>query len=118
ALAARRARTCPQSTLSPMSEPTAPSPLRFHAPYMEWAKTRPTPEIDLAGSNILACTIDDLPDARDAVAFGGANNNGYRPLMEGIAARYGVDVERVTPAGGTSGANFLVYAALLEPGDD
>jgi hypothetical protein len=34
---------------------------------MEWAKTRPAPDIDLAGSNILACSIDDLPDAREAV---------------------------------------------------
>ena len=85
---------------------------------MEWAKTRPHAEFDLAGSNILACTLDDLPDARDAVSLSGANDNGYRPLMSSIANRYGVDVERVTTATGTSGANFLVCAALLEPGDD
>jgi aspartate/methionine/tyrosine aminotransferase len=92
--------------------------LRYHAPYMEWAKTRPVPEIDLAGSNILACTLDDLPTAADALALGGSNDNGYRPLMEAIGARYAVDPDRVTTAGGTSGANFLVFAALLEPGDD
>src|SRR4051812_1773872 len=97
---------------------TSSCDIRYYAPYMEWAKTRPTPEIDLAGSNILACSLDDLPGARDAVALSGANDDGYRPLMEAIAARYGVDVGRVTTAGGTSGANFLVYAALLEPGDD
>jgi aspartate/methionine/tyrosine aminotransferase len=101
-----------------MSHPPTVTEMRYHAPYMEWAKTRPTPDIDLAGSNILACTIDDLPDAREAVAFNGANDNGYRPLMDAIAARYRVDPDRVTHAGGTSGANFLVYAALLEPGDD
>jgi aspartate/methionine/tyrosine aminotransferase len=94
------------------------STLRYHAPYMEWAKTRPVPEIDLAGSNILACTIDDLPAAADALSFSGANDNGYRPLMDAIGARYGVDPERVTTAGGTSGGNFLALAALLEPGDD
>ena len=38
--------------------------------------------------------------------------------MEAIGARYGVDPDRVTTAGGTSGANFLVYGALLEPGDE
>lgn len=92
--------------------------LRYHAPYMEWAKTRAVPEIDLAGSNILACTIDDLPAAADALALNGANDNGYRPLMDAIGARYGVDPDRVTTAGGTSGANFLVFAALLEPGDE
>jgi hypothetical protein len=85
---------------------------------MEWAKTRPVPEIDLAGSNILACTIDDLPTAADALELSGSNDNGYRPLVEAIAARYGVDPGRVTTAGGTSGANFLVFAALLEPGDE
>ena len=85
---------------------------------MEWAKTRPVPEIDLAGSNILACTLNDLPGAREALALEGANDNGYQPLVEAIAARYGVEPDRVTTAGGTSGANFLVFAAVLETGDD
>ncbi len=92
--------------------------IRYHAPYMEWAKTRPTPEIDLAGSNILACSLDDLPGARDAIALDGANDNGYRPLTEAIGARYGVDANLVTTAGGTGGANFLALAALLEAGDE
>src|SRR5215471_1615534 len=94
------------------------SALRYHAPYMEWAKTRPTPEFDLAGSNILACTLDDLPGARDAVSLSGANDTGYAPLVDAIAARYGVTADRITTAGGTAGANFFVFAALLEPGDD
>src|SRR3954470_18662650 len=85
---------------------------------MEWAKTRPAPEIDLAGSNILACSLEDLPGAADALSLSGANDNGYRPLTEAIGARYNVDPDHVTTAGGTSGANFLVFAALLEPGDE
>jgi hypothetical protein len=85
---------------------------------MEWAKTRPTPEFDLAGSNILACTLDDLTGAREAVSLSGANDTGYAPLADAIAARYGVTADRVTTASGTSGANFFVFAALLEPGDD
>ena len=92
--------------------------MKYHAPYMEWAKTRPVPDFDLAGSNILACTLDDLPTAADALSLSGVNDNGYPPLLDAIGARYGVDPERVTTAGGTSGANFLVFAALLEPGDD
>ena len=92
--------------------------MRYHAPYMEWAKTRPAAEFDLAGSNILACTLDDLPGAREAIALDGANDNGYRPLMDAIARRYGVDADRVTTAGGTAGANFLAFAALLEAGDE
>ena len=92
--------------------------MRYRAPYMEWAKTRPAARIDLAGSNILACSLDDLPGAANAISLSGANDNGYRPLTEAIGARYQVDPDRVTTAGGTSGANFLVFAALLEPGDD
>lgn len=93
-------------------------PLRFHAPYMEWAKSRPSPQFDLAGSNVLACTIDDVPGAREAAEFSGHNENGYAPLVDAIAHRYGVEPAQVTTAQGTSGANFLVCAALLEPGDD
>lgn len=85
---------------------------------MEWAKTRPAAEYDLAGSNILAATLEDLAGGREAVAFNGINNTGYAPLIEAIAARYGADPRRVTTATGTSGANFLVYAAMLEPGDE
>jgi aspartate/methionine/tyrosine aminotransferase len=85
---------------------------------MEWAKTRPAAEFDLAGSNILACTLEDLPGAREAVDLAGANDNGYRPLVEAIGARYGVDADRVTTAGGTAGANFFILAALLGPGDE
>jgi four helix bundle protein len=109
----------PRSTLSPMPQPSAPSPeIRYHAPYMEWAKTRAAAECDLAGSNIMACSLDDLPGARDAVDLAGANDNGYRPLIDAIGARYRVNPDFVTTAGGTSGANLLVLAALLEPGDD
>ena len=93
-------------------------PLRYHAPYMEWAKTRPAAEFDLAGSNILACTLDDLPGAADELSLSGANDNGYAPLLDAIAARYATTTTHVTTASGTSGANFLVFAALLEAGDD
>jgi aspartate/methionine/tyrosine aminotransferase len=98
--------------------PESTDSIRYYAPYMEWAKTRAAAEFDLAGSNIMACSLDDLPGAREAVDLSGANDNGYQPLVEAIGARYGVDPERVTTAGGTSGANFLVFAALLEPGDE
>ncbi len=85
---------------------------------MEWAKHRPSPRFDLAGSNVLACTLDDLPGARDELALSGHNEEGYAPLVEAIAARYGVVPAQVTTAQGTSGANFLVCAALVGPGDD
>ena len=85
---------------------------------MEWAKTRPAARYDLAISNLLAASIEDLPGAAEALALSGRNDNGYAPLLEAIAARYGVAPAEVTTAQGCSGANFLVYAALLAPGDD
>ena len=92
--------------------------LRFHAPYMEWAKTRPAAAFDLAISNLRACTLDDLPEAQAALALTGRNDEGYPPLLDAIANRYRVRSDQVTTAQGTSGANFLVCAALLEPGDE
>jgi aspartate/methionine/tyrosine aminotransferase len=91
---------------------------RARAAYMEWAKHRPVPEIDLAGSNLLACTLDDLPGAREAVELAGDSADGYAPLVESIAGRYGVLPESVATAGGCSGANFLACAALVDSGDE
>src|SRR5947207_13931695 len=99
-----------------MSTAAGTNAIRYLAPYVEWAKTRPAAEFDLAASNILSCTLDDLPGARDALALEGLNENGYGPLMDAIASRYGVGTDHITTASGTSGANFLVFAALLEPG--
>ena len=91
--------------------------MRFHAPYMEWAKTRPTPALDLASSNILNCSIEDLDGACEALSLSGHNDNGYAPLVDAIAKQYGVEPAQVTTANGAAGANFQVCAALLEPGD-
>jgi len=91
---------------------------RVRAPYMEWAKARPRPAIDLAGSNLAPCSLDDLPGAREAVDVAGESPDGYPPLVEAIAERHGVPSDRVATAGGCSGANFFACAALLEPGDE
>jgi len=88
------------------------------APYMEWAKKRPRPRIDLAGSNLLACRLEDLPGAREAVELAGESPEGYPPLREAIARRYGVATAQVATGLGCSGANFLALSALLEAGDE
>jgi len=91
---------------------------RYHAPYIEYAKTREHARFDLGGSNILACSIDDLPGARDAVALSGDNDTGYAPLIDAIAGRSGTTPSHITTATGTAGANLFALAALVEPGDD
>ncbi len=88
------------------------------APYLLWAKSREPAPFDLAGSNLLPCSIDDLPGARGALDITAPNDNGYAPLVESIAAHYGIDPVRIVPASGCSGANFVTVAALVGAGDD
>lgn len=88
------------------------------APYLLWAKTRQPAAIDLAGSNLLHCTLDDLPGARDAVDLWAKNDDGYLPLVEGLADHYDVATGRIVTANGCSGANFVTIAALVGAGDD
>jgi hypothetical protein len=89
------------------------------AEYMMWAKMRPHLACDLAGSNLMPCSIEELPGAGEALRLGGIDNdNGYPPLVAAIAARYRVRPENVATGTGTSGVNFLACAAMLEPGDE
>lgn len=92
--------------------------MHIDAPYIHWAKTRADARYDLALSNILTCTLDDLPGARTAIELSGRNDQGYQQLVEAVASRYHVKPAQVTTATGTSGANFLICAALLQPGDE
>jgi aspartate/methionine/tyrosine aminotransferase len=87
------------------------------APFLLWAKTRHSAPVDLAGSNLVHCALEDLPGARDAVALWVRNDNGYAPLVEAIARHYGVTTDRIATANGCSGANFLTVAALVSAGD-
>ena len=87
------------------------------APYMTWAKHHQSAPLDLTGSNLLPCTVDDLPGALEAMQLDGRNDDGWPPLVQAIADRFGVNADRVTTATGASGANFLALAALVRPGD-
>ena len=87
------------------------------APYMTWAKTHPPARYDLAGSNLLHCTLDDLKGGRESLELFAKNDEGYPPLVEAIAQRYGVATERVATAAGPAGAAFLTLGALVRPGD-
>lgn len=86
--------------------------------YMRWAKEHAAARYNLANSGILGVSTGDLELGPGDVLVNGPNRDGYPPLLEAIAERYGVTPEQVVPAEGTSGANFLAFAALLEPGDE
>jgi aspartate/methionine/tyrosine aminotransferase len=85
---------------------------------MLWAKTRQPADIDLAGSNLLPCVLEDIPGIAEALQLTAPNDNGFAPLVEAIAAHCGVTTDRVVTATGCSGANFLAIAALVGPGDE
>ena len=84
--------------------------------YMRWAKDHAAARYNLANSGILG--VEGLELQPGDVLVNGPNRDGYPPLMEAIAAKYGVTPEMVVPSEGTSGANFLAFAALLKPGDE
>jgi aspartate/methionine/tyrosine aminotransferase len=86
--------------------------------YMLWAKTQQAARFTLAVSGMpslplaaLGATIDDLELSRPGAY-------GYPPLQEALAAKCGVSPDCVVAAEGTSFANHLAMAALIEAGDE
>jgi aspartate/methionine/tyrosine aminotransferase len=87
--------------------------------FMHWAKTRPKVKYDLALSGILNLPFAELDAKLSDLELHGDNAYGYRPLIEALAKHRQVAPENVvTVSGGTSMANHLAMAALLEHGDD
>lgn len=86
--------------------------------YISWAKQKKGVRHNLARSGV------PRPDpgrwfageAGDILA-GGKHEEGWMPLMERIAGRYGVDPGQVVPVHGASMANHLAVGALVEPDD-
>ncbi|MGE0132380.1 MAG: pyridoxal phosphate-dependent aminotransferase [Blastocatellales bacterium] len=86
--------------------------------YMTWAKYHASARYNLANSGILGCDLADLPIISDDIQINGPNHEGYAPLKEAIAAKYGVTADHVVTAQGTSMANFLAMATIIERGDE
>jgi len=87
--------------------------------YMHWAKTRPKVKYDLALSGILNFPFTELDARIEDLDLNGDNAYGYRPLVEALATHSQVAPESVvTISGGTSMANHLAMAAVLEHGDE
>ena len=86
--------------------------------YMRWAKLHAAARYNLANSGLLGCTAGELELGPGDLQVNGPNNLGFQPLVAAIAERYGARPEQVVTAAGTSGANFLAFATLVEPGDE
>ncbi|HEX4639224.1 MAG TPA: aminotransferase class I/II-fold pyridoxal phosphate-dependent enzyme [Chthoniobacterales bacterium] len=87
--------------------------------FMHWAKTRRPAKYDLALSGILNLPLAELSFDPKQLELHGQNAYGSRTLLEAIGAHRGVSPENVVSvAGGTSMANHLAMAALIEHGDE
>ncbi|HUA60674.1 MAG TPA: pyridoxal phosphate-dependent aminotransferase [Verrucomicrobiae bacterium] len=86
--------------------------------YMYWAKTNPRPKYNLATSGVGGFPLRDLPFDYSRLDIHGDNKYGFGPLKRAIAQQYGVDADCVVTSEGTSMANYLAMASLLDPGDD
>lgn len=90
----------------------------FGSEYLRWAKTKPAARFDLTSSGVPYLPLCDLPVTLDDLEISGTGAYGYPPLQQAIASRYRVDEACVVAAMGTSMANYLALAALVQPGDE
>jgi aspartate/methionine/tyrosine aminotransferase len=90
---------------------------RKQSEYMHWAKTQSRARFNLATSGVGAFPLSELGPLPQ-LEINGDNSYGYAPLKRAIADHCGVDPDCVVTAAGTSGANYLAFATLLEAGDE
>jgi aspartate/methionine/tyrosine aminotransferase len=84
---------------------------------MHWAKTQSRGRFNLATSGVGSFPLAELP-RQPALEINGDSTYGYAPLQQAIARKCGVDPDCVVAAAGTSMANHLAMAALVDPGDE
>ena len=89
-----------------------------HSDYMLWAKTQGRAKYNLATSGVGSFPLRELPVTIDQLEINGDSTYGYAPLQHAIAKKCGVDPDCVVAAAGTSMANHLAMATLIDPGDE
>ena len=86
--------------------------------YMQWSKTQSRARFNLATSGVAAFPLRELPVDLEELEINGDNSYGYAPLQSAIARHHDVDPECVVEAAGTSMANHLAMASIVEPNDE
>jgi aspartate/methionine/tyrosine aminotransferase len=86
--------------------------------YIEWSKLRSQARFNLATSDVMNFPLAELGVSLDQLEISGPSWYGYAPLQEALAKKCGVSPDCVVAAIGTSMANFLAMAAVVEPGDE
>jgi len=85
---------------------------------MHWSKTHSRARFNLATSGVAPFPLHELPVDLKNLEINGTNDYGYAPLQQAISGHYGVDPDCVIESAGTSMANHLAMAAIIEPGDE
>lgn len=96
----------------------SPQRREIRSAYMEWAKMRSHAHFNLAASGVTPYPLAKLPVRLEDLEISAPGGYGYEPLQERLARKCGVSPECVVAATGTSMANHLAMAALIEPGDE
>jgi len=96
----------------------SPQRREIRSGYIEWAKLRSSARYNLAISDVEHVRLADLGASMADLEISGPGGYGYEPLLQKLCAKSGVPVESIVHAQGTSMANHLAMAALLEPGDE
>ena len=86
--------------------------------FQEWAKTRANARFNLATSGLTSVPITEFPPHLEQLEITGPGGYGYGPLQRCIARHADVPEECVVAATGTSMANYLAMAAVLDPSDE
>jgi aspartate/methionine/tyrosine aminotransferase len=86
--------------------------------YMNWAKTQSRATFNLATSGLDNLQLSELEVKLADLALTGADSYGYPPLLNAIAKRMDVGADSIVTATGTSLANHLAMAAVVNPGDE
>ena len=89
-----------------------------YSDYMHWSKTHSGARFNLATSGVGAFPLCELPIELKELEINGADSYGHPPLQQAIATYHGVDPDCVVEAAGTSMANHLAMAAIIERGEE
>lgn len=90
----------------------------FSSEYMHWAKTQPGAKFNLATSGMPNLLLRDLKFDVEELELTTQFGYGYPPLVQALADRMQVQSESIVTAAGTSFANHLAMAALINAGDE
>jgi aspartate/methionine/tyrosine aminotransferase len=86
--------------------------------YMLWAKTSSHARFNLATSGLANLQLQELQVSLADLEITGESGYGYPPLISLLADRFRVDDASIVTAAGTSFANHLALAALINHGDE